>query len=941
MKFKLTFSLLLFISTGLCAQQTSRQNADVNKADLQPMDNAIHHGYLSNGMAYYVRKNQSPKKRAVLYLVERAGSLQEDENQLGMAHFIEHMAFNGTRDYPKNQLLDFLQKSGVKFGADLNASTGFDRTLYQLTVPTDSMQVFDKGLDILLNWAGFISFDAAEVNNERGVILEEARLREKNAAERMGSKTRAMEYNNSRYASRLPIGSEDIVKNCTPLELKQFYHDWYRPDEQAIIVVGDINPNKVESLIKEKFAVLQNPVNEKPVAEYVIPPADGTRIKIITDPEAQYTDFTMVVRLPGTKERTYTEYFQKICTYLLNKMLNDRLRDIAKRGNPPFLYAGASNSSSLGNTDVFAIRTVAKPGELEKATKTLLAEVERATKFGFTNEEFLNAKQWYLSTRSSAYFDMVNHQSQLYAQEYSRNFLDGEGCPGLEYEYNFCVNNLNKVQLAYINNLMLSYTGDQNRYVIIEAPEKERGTLPDETTVLDWINNPGEDVQAYKDVAVDKDRDILSADELKSGKIESVADDHVIGTQTLTLSNGAKVILKNTDFRSGQVLFSIYGFGGTSIATDGDYPSAYLSGVLVGRSGVANYNQVELDKYLTNKKITLAPFVHSYFEGITGAASQHDFELALKLIHLFFTAPRKDSTVWEGILSQQRASLATKDNTPSGVFADTVISVLNGYNLRAAGVNENMLKSAGFDKAFNFYKDRFADASNFTFVFVGNLDDIGIRGLIKTYIGSLPATHTNETYKDMAMHPPAGKITKIVRKGIDDKSTVELVFSGPFEFNQANNLQLNALGEILQIKLTERLREQESGVYTPRCGSFYLNYPSGRYSVTVQFTCGPANVEKLIAATLEEVDKIKQNGADPADIEKFKAQEARSTQLKLKTNEFWVDHLASTARNQENPDYIVDYIKSLAAVTAESTKASANKYLSGDNLIRLILLPEK
>ena len=908
---------------------------------MQPMDDAIHHGYLSNGLAYYVRKNQSPKKRAVLYLVERAGSLQEDDNQSGMAHFIEHMAFNGTRDYPKNQLIDYLQMSGLKFGADVNAHTGFDRTIYQLTVPTDSMQVFNKGLDILLNWAGYLSFDPAEVNNERGVILEEARLRGKNAAERMGSKIYPIEYNNSRYASRIPIGKEDIIKNSTAGELKQFYHDWYRPDEQAIIVVGDINPNKVEALIREKFAVLQNPVNEKPLVEYTIPPADGTRIKILTDPEAQFTEFSMVVRLPGTKDRTKTEYFQKIGTYLLNKMLYDRLKDIGKGGNPTFLYAAANNTSSSGNTDVFAIRTVAKPGELEKATKALLAEVERARKFGFTNEEFSNAKQWYLTSRAGAYNDRVNHNSDLYAGEYSRNFLEGEGCPGLEFEYNFSVDNLKKIQLAYINGLMVSYTADQNRYIIIEAPDKDKETLPDEKTVLGWINNPGKEVQAYKDVAVDKDLDILSADELKSGKIESDDADHVIGTQTFTLSNGAKVILKNTDFRPGQVLFNIYGFGGTSIASDHDYPSALLSGPLVGGSGIANFNQVELGKYLANKKVSLAPFVHDYFQGITGAASQRDFEIALKLIHLFFTTPRKDSTVWEGLLSQERAYLATKDNTPSGVFGDTVNSVLNSYNPRSTGLDENMLKSAGIDKAFNFYKDRFSDAGNFTFVFVGNLDDIGIRALIKKYIGSLPSTHSNETYKDIGMHPLPGKITKIVRKGIDDKSTVELVFSGPFEYNQANNLQINALGEILQIKITERLREQESGTYTPRAFAYYSYIPAERYTVVVQFTCGSANVNKLIAATMEEIDKIKQNGSQPVDIEKFKAEETRSTQLNLKENGFWVDHLASTARNKEDPDYIVDYIKSLETVTAESTKAFASKYLSGDNLIKLILLPEK
>ena len=901
------------------------------------MDKAIHYGVLPNGLTYYVRKNLSPKNRAVLYLVERVGSIQEDDKQLGLAHFVEHMAFNGTKDFPKNQLVDYLQKSGVKFGADVNAHTGYDQTIYELTVPTDSMQVFNKGMDVLLNWAGYLSFDPDEVNNERSVILEEARLRGKNANERMSSQTIPIAFNNSRYAFRLPIGQEDIVKNCTAEELRQFYHDWYRPDDEAIIVVGDINPNKAEELIKERFAVLQNPVNEKPLGNYSIPPVSGTRVKIVTDEEAQYTTFSMTVRLPGTKERTNTEYLQKIRTFLLNKMMNDRLKDITKVGNSPFLFASANDLSSLGNTDIFTAQTVANPGELEKATKALLAELERARKYGFTADELSAAKNWYVGTQAGLYLNIASHKSEAYAQEYSRNFLNEEGCPGVEYEYNFSLAYLRNIQLDEINDLFASYISHDNRYVIIEAPAKDKGILPDEKTVLDWIDHPGADVQAYKDVKVDKDIDVLPEDELKPGKIESDLNDSRIDTKTLILSNGAKVILKNTNFQNGLVLFNAYSFGGTSIASDTDYPSAALAATMVRKSGLANFNQVELDKYLSLKKVSLSPFIHEYTQGITGSSAQIGLETALKLIHLYFTAPHKDTAVWNGVLSDQRSWLATKDNSPSGVFADTANMVLNSYNPRSAGVTETMLKLANIDNAYSFYKDRFADASNFTFVFVGNLYDIDIRNLIKKYIGSLPSTHSNETYKDLGMYPSPGKITKIVHKGIDDKSTVRLVFSGQFEYNQANNLQLNALGEILQIKLIERLREQESSVYAPTAGAFYLNYPTGRYSVTVQFTCGEANVDKLIAATMDEINKIKQNGALPADIEKFKSEEERSTQVKLKENGFWLEHLASTARNHEDPDYIRDFIKTLDNVTVESTKACANKYLAGDNLIKLIL----
>jgi zinc protease len=803
------------------------------------------------------------------------------------------------------------------------------------------MQVFNKGMDVLLNWAGYLTFDPAEVNSERNVILEEARLRGKNANERMSSQTIPVALNNSRYAFRLPIGDENIIKNCTAGDLKQFYQDWYRPDDEAIIVVGDINPNKVEELIKQRFSVLQNPVNEKPLGNYSIPPISGTRVKIVTDDEAQYTTFSMNVRLPGTKERTNTEYLQKIRTILLNKMINDRLRDLTKAGNAPFLYASASNFSSLGNTDIFTTQTVANPGGLEKATKALLAELERARKYGFTNDELAAAKSWYQGIQAGMNLNIESHKSEAYAQEYSRNFLIDEGCPGVEYEYNFSLTYLGYIQLNEMNELFASYLSDDNRFIIIEAPAKDKAILPDEKTVLDWISHPGADVQAYKDIKVDKFIDVLPADGLQPGKIESNTHDSRIDTKTFILSNGAKVILKNTNFQTGLVLFNAYGFGGTSIASNADYPSAALAAVMVRKSGLANFNQVELDKYMSLRKVSLSPFIHDYVQGITGSSAQTGLETALKLIHLYFTEPHKDTAVWSGLLAEQKGWLATKDNSPAGVFGDTVSMVLNSYNSRAAGVNAEMLKRANMDKAFSFYKERFADASNFTFVFVGNLDDIDIRNLIKTYIGSLPSTHSNETYKDLGMYPLPGKVTKIVYKGIDDKSTVRLVFSGQFEYNQANNLQLNALGEILQLKLTDRLRDQERSVYAPTAGAYYLNYPTGRYSLTVQFTCAEANVDRLIAATLEEIEKIKQNGALPADIEKFKSEEERLTQVKLKENGFWVEHLASTARNHEDPGYIRDFIKTLDDVTVESSRASANKYLTGDNLIKLILLHEK
>ncbi|MBS1531323.1 MAG: insulinase family protein, partial [Bacteroidetes bacterium] len=498
--------------------------------------------------------------------------------------------------------------------------------------------------------------------------------------------------------------------------------------------------------------------------------------------------------------------------------------------------------------------------------------------------------------------------------------------------------NINKLHLPDVNALIEPYTSDQNSYILLEAPEQDAANLPDEKTLLGWVDKPATDVTAYQGVQVGNDVDLLPA-EPQSGKIESTQS-NISGAETLTLSNGAKVILKNTDFSAGQILFDIYGFGGTSLASDEDYTSAALAGRLVSRSGVSRFSQVELDKILANQGYGLSPYITDYVQGMRGGAAPSRIEQAMKLIHLYFTEPRADSSVWAGLISQEKARLASRVKSPQSVFADTAWAVLHSYNFRAGFPTEARLNAARSDKAFDYYKQRFSDASNFTFVFVGNLDNIGIRSLIKKYIASLPGSHTAQSYKDLHMDPLPGKVTKIIRKGIDDKSTVELVFHGAIGYNPENNLQLNALGEILQLRITERLRMQESSVYSATAAAHSVNYPDGQYGVDVQFTCSSANADKLIAATLDEVEKIKQNGAQPDDIQKFIADETRSMQLKLKQNTFWVDFLSTASRNDEDPGFIKTYIASLNDVTVESTKASANKYLDADNLIKLVQVPE-
>jgi len=908
------------------------------KGNLLPVDPDVIIGKLPNGLTYYIRKNAEPKNRAELYLVNKAGSVLESDPQRGLAHFTEHMAFNGTRDFPKNELVNYLQKAGVKFGADLNAYTSFDETVYQLPLPTDSVKVFEKGFDILADWAGHVTFDPKEIDAERGVVLEEERLRGKNAQERLQNQILPVLLNNSRYSERLPIGKEDILKTFKPETIKDFYHDWYRPDLQAVVAVGDFDPKRVEQLIKDNFSELKNPANEKPRTKYTVPVTPGTAVKIATDKEFPYTLCEIVVRHSGTTVQTKADYVQSMRVNLFNQMLNERLGDLTKQANPPFLFGRAGYGGFLGHQDAFTSIAVAKPGELEKAIKAVVAETERARKFGFTQTELDRAKQNALTQMESGYKERDKTKSVNFVREYQQNFLQGEAIPGIAWEYNFFKENADKIQLSEINALAGKYISDQNRAVIVEAPEKEKDKLPNDKTLLEWISSAGKEVTAYVDNVSNKP---LLAKEPTPGKIVSENADAAISTTTLTLSNGVKVILKPTTFKNDQILINGYHFGGTSLADDADFTSADMADNVIGNSGLADFNEIQLGKMLSGKNVHISPSISETTEGINGSSSPKDLETALQLVYLYFTQPRKDADIWQSSMTQTKSVLANRSLDPTSVFQDTVSAVLSNHNFRRMIPSTERLDKASLDKAYGFYKDRFADANGFTFSLVGSFEVDKIKPLLEKYLGSLPSGNGYETYKNLGIHIPAGQLTKEVHKGIGDKSSVQLVFSGDYDFSADNNLQVDALNEILNIKLIERLREKEGGVYAPGVRANLVKIPNQRYSIIVYFGCAPANVEKLINATMEEINKIKQNGPEAVDIQKFVAEETRSTEVQLKENSFWAAHLSASSQNGEDPDAVLHHIQDLNKVTVQSVKDAANKYLSGSNLIKLILLPEK
>ena len=940
------FVITAFVAFGIAAcspkMTDQKTNSAGNKVATIPIDSNVIIGKLPNGLTYYIRKNVEPKNRAELYLVNKIGSIVENDDQQGLAHFTEHMAFNGTKDFPKNELVGYLQKAGVRFGADLNAYTGFNQTVYQLPLPTDSVAVFEKGFDILANWAGAVSFDDKEIDQERGVIVEEDRQRGKNAQERMSKQLLPVLLANSRYANRIPIGKIDILQNFKYETIKQFYKDWYRPNLQAIVAVGDFDVAKVESLIKANFSDLKNPENPRVREKYNIPTNVQPLVKIVTDPEFPYNLGLITYKHGEVVATTEDQYKEKMMTSLINSMLAARLTEVVQKGNAPFIFAQSNYGAFQGglvDIDAFTSIAVAKDAKsLEGAISAVLAENVRMKKFGFTGSELERAKTNLQTGIDRQFKEKDKTKSAVFVQQYVENFLKGQSIPSIDYVHQFYTKNLSGLSLEDINKLAATFITDDNLIAVVQAPDKEKENLPTEAALLSWVKNAGANVTPYVDNAVTKP---LMAAKPKAGSITAEKKIDAIGVTELTLSNGIKVVLKPTDFKNDQILFSASSKGGTSLASDADFRSAEMASQLVGSSGISEFDETQLGKLLTGKVASVNPYIGIYREGISGSAAPKDLETALQLTNLYFTMPRKDEKVLKTSLEEMRTVLSNRLTQPTAVYQDTAAAVMSSYNKRAQQIKIEDLNQINLDKAISFYKERFANAADFTFTFVGNFKVEEIKPLLATYLASLPKTGSSENFKDLGMKPLSGDLTKKVYKGLEDKATVSLIYHGNYNYSDKENLQLDALKAILDIKITERLREKESGVYSPGVDVSYSDEPTATYEAGIYFSCATANVDKLIAAAVDEVNKLKQSGATAEDIQKFKAEEKRQLELQLRENGFWLGYLQSAYNRGKNPAEILAYEKTLDQVSVASTKEAANQYLKSSNFIRLILLPEK
>ena len=713
---KINFLILLL---GLFIAPVFSQSLDLGMNVKLPVDSHVVIGRLDNGITYYIRQNDNPKNRIELKLAVNAGSTSEDDDQQGLAHFCEHMAFNGTEKFHKQGIVNFLESIGMKFGAEVNAYTSFDETVYRITVPTNPVADIDTGLMILSQWAYYQSLDNAEIDKERGVIHEEWRLHQ-GADERMRHIYWPIMFKGSKYAYRSPIGTMEVVDNFKYDVLKRFYKDWYRPDLMSVVVVGDFDIKQLEEKIKANFGQIPKAVNPKPREVYVVPNNVEPLISIVKDKEAQYIVAQIHYKHQPTTQVTIGDYRTSIMKGLYNSMLTERLDELVQDENPPFLYARAGYDNFVRSIDAYSSVTVAPNNELDRSIRVICEENERVKKFGFVKTELERSKKEILRYIEQLYNERYKQKSEGYASEYVRNFLEQEPIPGIAYEYEIYKKYIPEITLEEMNQLAAKWITDENMIVVITAPDKPEITLPTEEKVLKIIKSAkSADLKPWVDNVSDKP---LLAQKPAPQKVATTEKNETLGTTTWVLKNGVKVIIKQTDFKADQVLFTAYSPGGSSVYANKDDVSADIAADVVSASGLGEMNQIALQKSLSGKIVSVEPFISMLTEGFNGSSSPQDLETALEMVYMYFTQPRKDPKAYSSYKTRTKGSLENKSTNPESVFGDSVSAILSQHHPRQRPMSLSILEEADYNRLHYIYRERFSDASDFTFIFVGNID---------------------------------------------------------------------------------------------------------------------------------------------------------------------------------------------------------------------------
>ena len=932
-KLTLTFLAVLSLSATMFAQQ----------AMPVPFDQNVRRGKLENGLTYYIRHNEKPAQRANFYIAQKVGSILEEENQRGLAHFLEHMAFNGLEHFPKKAMLNYMEHNGVKFGTNVNAWTSFEQTVYMLNnVPTTNPGLVDSCLLVLHDWSSFISLEDDEIENERGVILEEMR-QGLDAQMRIYDKILPEIYPNSPYGVPMPIiGTEEVVANFDHQFLRDYYNKWYRPDLQGIIIIGDIDVNQIESRLKEMFADIPAPVN--PAERVYFPVADNAEPIVSVATDVEETNYNIMLSYKHDiipfEERGDVQYWIKgYMDELVSTMYNNRMRELTQKADPPFIYGyGYYGTFFISDTkDAWTTYAVAmdKNG-IEKAVNALVTENKRMQQYGFTASEFERAKADLMKRIENQYDERDKQETDRYFRPILAHFLTNEPLMGIENEYMLLSQILPALPVEAINQYVPELIREDNIVITLTAPEKEGEVLPTRAELLAMFNKA-------KDVEVEPYKETVSNEPLIAtlpvkGAIESSKHDDTFDATILTLKNGAKVIYKSTTFKDDEIMMSAYSFGGYSVMDQSDPYTLQEINELATVGGVGNFSAIDLPKVLAGKKASVHPNISNYTEGLSGNCSARDLETMMQLIYLYFTSPRADEEAFQSHINRTKAWVANAESDPNTAFRDNLMLALYDNHPLTVRMKAEDYDKVDYAKALKLYADRFKDANNFVFTFVGNINPETFEPLVEQYLGSLKTKNNNETWTNNAPALTDKNFNSHYTKAMENPMvTCYMVYNGDMQFNRKNQMVMQALNDVMDIVYTEKIREDEGGTYGVGVSGNLINRPKESFMFLIGFQTNKEMYEKLMGIAKAELQNVANNGPREQDLKKVKEFLIKKHAEDMESNRYWMNCIVTKDRDGYNP--MENYDAIINGITGDDVANMAKAVLKG-YLKEVVQIPE-
>lgn len=912
---------------------------EINTYNELPFDKDVKIGKLENGLTYFIKHNAKPENRAELALVVDAGSVDEDDDQRGFAHFAEHMAFNGTKNFPKHKLIEYMESIGMSFGADVNAYTSFDETVYTLTVPMDNEEYINNALLVMHDWAGYILDENEEIENERGVIFEEKRSR-------LGSQTRIMNQvfpllaEGSKYAERMIIGEDDIILKGECDALRRFRNDWYHPDLQALVVVGDFDVDKMENKIKQIFSAIPKNKNPRLKEHFEIPVMDSTRAIVVTDIEQQLPVIMHTYIAKSNSVKTEEDLKMSYTERIFYFAFNERLRELSMDINTPFLQAGGSSQGLMGGNKMATLYVVPKDKKINESYSVLLEEAERLARYGITKGEFNRAITAYLQSIENSYNSRSDIKSKSLLQEYVNFYLNGDISMSSEDYYQIAKKLVSTIAIDDINSLIRKTLGNKNQIIVLQAPEKEKDSLPSTSQLMELYNN----VQKKEiENVVEEELDLNLIEKLpNSGKVVQEQFDENYNITRWELQNGVKVILKPCDFEKNEISMSAFSQGGLSLYDIKDLPSAENAVGLVSMSGVGGFNPIQLRKILTGKSVSVRPSIRGLYEGISGSCISNDFETMMQLSWLYFTKPNKDKAAYDRLLTYKRESLKNIDADLKGIFNDSINYIFSDYHPRVTSYSkEEYIDQINFEKAYSVYNERFADAKDFTFVFVGDFEVEDIKPYIELYLGSLASSNAQEKYVDHKIRTPKGIVEKSFELGKENKTNFYLSFNSELKYTVKNRILITAVAQLLSESLLKNIREEKGGAYSLGASPYITNKPSTKSGITISFPCSPDRVNELKEAIFSETEKIVNNEFNDESLHNVKEILLRRREVNEKSNSFWKNIIVKSEKDNVKLENLLLYNDIVNDISRKDIVKCAKEVLDNKQYIFVYTLPVK